>query len=559
MLIHLLEILGNESLGRYASKPKLRVQKFENVNKGLDFVKGRGIHLTNIGPEDIVDGNRKLILGLIWTLILRFTINDINEEGMTARDGLLLWCQRKTACYPGVEVRDFQASWNDGLAFCALLDIHRPDLIDFDSLDKSDHRGNMQMAFDIASQEIGIPDLLDVEDVCDVAQPDDRSLMTYIAYWFHAFSQLERVENAGRRVEKFVTNMQGAWEMQNSYERRMKELLHNIAMQRQEWQEASFEGTYADAKEQAAKFSGYKKNQKRKWVAEKSDLAALLGNIKTKLSTYRLRAYEPPPELRLEVLDEEWANLTKDERDRSQLINETIRDIKNALRKSFADKANDFALTLNTLSLAISGLEGDVDDQLKHVRRLDANLPPLDAFLDTIADLDEQCAEANIEENDFTTYTFDELSYELGLVKSSVSKKLAFLENQTVARNMTNLTPIQLEEFESVFRHFDRDSSNTLHEFEFSAALASLGLVYDEDEMHEVFVETCGENRMERNAGVSFEQFIRFMVSVTEDQNTAEQVFQSFREVADGKVCNLQPSTYSIHLILTLVFIAICH
>jgi hypothetical protein len=100
---------------------------------------------------------------------------------------------------------------------CALLDIHRPDLIDYDSLDKSDHRGNMQMAFDIAAKEIGIPDLLDVEDVCDVAKPDERSLMTYIAYWFHAFSQMERVENAGRRVEKFVQNMQGAWQMQNDF------------------------------------------------------------------------------------------------------------------------------------------------------------------------------------------------------------------------------------------------------------------------------------------------------------------------------------------------------
>ncbi|KAK3069594.1 alpha-actinin, partial [Coniosporium uncinatum] len=80
VLIHLLEILGNESLGRYASKPKLRVQRFENVNKALDFIKGRGIQMTNIGAEDVVDGNRKIILGLIWTLILRFTISDINEE-----------------------------------------------------------------------------------------------------------------------------------------------------------------------------------------------------------------------------------------------------------------------------------------------------------------------------------------------------------------------------------------------------------------------------------------------------------------------------------------------
>ncbi|GAM36113.1 alpha-actinin [Talaromyces pinophilus] len=529
-LIHLLEILGDESLGRYASKPKLRVQKFENVNKGLDFIKLRGIQMTNIGAEDIVDGNQKIILGLIWTLISKFTISDISSEGMSAKEGLLLWCQRKTACYPEVEVRDFSASWNDGLAFCALLDIHRPDLIDFDSLDKNDHRGNMQLAFDIAANEIGIPDLLDVEDVCDVDKPDERSLMTYIAYWFHAFSQLEKVENAGRRVEKFVSNMQGAWEMQSSYEKRMKELLAQIANQRAEWQGASFEGTYTDAKVQLAEFSHYKRNQKRKWVAEKSDLAALLGNIKTKLSTYRLRPYEPPADLSLDRCDRDWEGLMKEEHERSQLINETIRDIKNKLRRSFADKANDFALTLKTLTLAISGLEGDVEDQLTHVKRLNDNLPPLDAFLETIADLEEQCAEANIDENDYTTYTLDELSYELGLVKSSVAKKLAFLENQMVARNMTNLTPIQLEEFESVFRHFDRDGSNTLQEIEFSAALASLGLVYDEDEMHEVFLETCG-----RNSTVSFEQFIRFMVSVTEDQNTAEQVFQSFREVADGK------------------------
>src|SRR6195952_5140962 len=162
ILIHLLECLSNESLGRYAAKPKLRVQKFENVNLSLDFIKSRGIQMTNIGAEDVVDGNRKIILGLIWTLILRFTISDINEEGMTAKEGLLLWCQRKTACYDEVEVRDFSTSWNDGLAFCALLDIHRPDLIDYESLDKTKHRENMTMAFQIATQEIGIPDLLDV-------------------------------------------------------------------------------------------------------------------------------------------------------------------------------------------------------------------------------------------------------------------------------------------------------------------------------------------------------------------------------------------------------------
>lgn len=321
-----MECLSNESLGRYAAKPKLRVQRFENANLSLDFIKSKGIQMTNIGAEDVVDGNRKIILGLIWTLILRFTISDINEEGMTAKEGLLLWCQRKTACYEEVDVRNFTDSWNDGLAFCALLDIHRPDLIDYDALDKNDHKGNMQLAFDIAHKEIGIPDLLDVEDVCDVAKPDERSLMTYIAYWFHAFSQMEKVENAGRRVEKFVNNMQGAWEMQSNYERRMRALLQAVREQVVQWQQSQFEGTYTDAKAQSVAFSGYKKGKKRQWVAEKSDLAALLGNIKTKMSTYRLRAYDPPAELRLSVLDQEWTSLAKAEMARGQLINETIRE-----------------------------------------------------------------------------------------------------------------------------------------------------------------------------------------------------------------------------------------
>lgn len=43
---------------------------------------------------------------------------------------------------------------------------------------------------------------------------------------------------------------------------------------------------------------------------------------------------------------------------------------------------------------------------------------------------------------------------------------------------MTNLTPAQLEQFETTFRYFDKDETNTLSLPEMSAALASLGIVY---------------------------------------------------------------------------------
>jgi Ca2+-binding EF-hand superfamily protein len=76
-----------------------------------------------------------------------------------------------------------------------------------------------------------------------------------------------------------------------------------------------------------------------------------------------------------------------------------------------------------------------------------------------------------------------------------------------VARDTTNLTPDQLEEFEAVFLHFDRERSNSLTNVEFGAALASLGLNYEPEEMEEVFFSVSGGKGQ-----VNFEQFIRFMV-----------------------------------------------
>jgi hypothetical protein len=167
--------------------------------------------------------------------------------------------------------------------------------------------------------------------------------MTYIAYWFHAFSQMEKVENAGRRVEKFVNNMRGAWDMQSAYERRMAALLKAIRAQIESWQLAKFEGTYTDAKAQAANFASYKRGLKREWVAEKSELATLLGNIKTKLGTYRLRPYDPPVEVKLETLDTEWSNLTKAEMIRGQLINETIREYVHQTHRLILNQADNSA------------------------------------------------------------------------------------------------------------------------------------------------------------------------------------------------------------------------
>ncbi|KAF9188664.1 hypothetical protein BGZ51_000403 [Haplosporangium sp. Z 767] len=529
-LIQLLEIIGDTSLGRYNKVSRMRIQKVENVNKCLEFIRQRGVSLTNIGAEDIVDENLKLILGMIWTLILRFTIADINEEGLSAKEGLLLWCQRKTAPYHEVNVRDFTYSWADGLAFCALIHRHRPDLLDFDSLDKSDRHYNTQLAFDIAAEHLSIPKLLDVEDVCDIAKPDERSVMTYVAQYFHAFSELGKVDTAGRRVAKFAEVMESAWTMENDYARRVKALMQAIYNKTSDWEDSRFRGDYADAKRQSAEFVNYKTSLKRTWVAEKRDIDTLLGNIQTKLKTYELKPYHPPHGLTLQDLDHSWKGLLASEEKRYRLINATIRDIKEKLRQDFAKQANDFQAKVNSISNELTLLDGDLDLQLAHVRNLGTRLGPMADTLERIQRLDDQCVEANIEENDYTIYSADDLSFDFGLLEQAMQKKSAFISNQIVSRNMTNLTPAQLEEFESTFRHFDNNQTNSLSSIEFNAALASLGIMYEDEDFAAVFAQ-CSQNGTE----VSFEQFITFMVGVTEDRTSADQVRQSFRIVAGDK------------------------
>ncbi|EJC97825.1 actin cross-linking [Fomitiporia mediterranea MF3/22] len=525
-----LMVIGDVSLGRYNKNPRMRIQKAENVNLALEFINSRGVKLTNIGPEDIIDGNLKLILGMIWTLILRFTIADISEEGLSAKEGLLLWCQRKTQPYENVNVQDFTYSWTDGLALCALINCHRPDLLDYDSLDKTDRHANTRLAFRIAEEHLGIPQLLDVEDLCEAARPDEKSVMTYVASYFHAFSSMDQAETVSRRVEKFAELMQSVWFSRNDYERRVRALLHALKEKQEDWASAYFDGTYAGAKAQSAAFLTYKQADKRRWVVERQDVATLFGNVQTKLRTYGLREYVPPPGLRLSDLDEAWSALLKAETSWSKAINAEIRQIKESLRKRFADLANDFERRLYMISTDLAAIEGPLEDQQQQVQELQKRMKPFPDLLEAVVRVEEECVAANVDENDYTVFTSQDLAFELELVVQSIAKKISFIDNQIVSRNMTNLTPAQLEQFESTFRYFDRDESNTLSISEMAAALASLGIVYPDEDLGVIYDQLTQDY-----GAVTFEAFINLLVDITEDQTTPDQLREAFRGIAGDK------------------------
>ena len=157
------------------------------------------------------------------------------------------------------------------MAFCALIHRHRPDLINYWALDKKAKHANTQLAFDVAEKHLNIPKLFNVEDIVDVIRPDERSVMTYVAQYFHAFSALGKFDVAGRRVGALGNILANAWEMQHDYEKRARVLISNVKYTQQTWSSAQFTG-YADAKNQLHEFESYKATTKREWVSEKREL-----------------------------------------------------------------------------------------------------------------------------------------------------------------------------------------------------------------------------------------------------------------------------------------------
>ncbi|KAJ9094079.1 hypothetical protein QFC21_006180 [Naganishia friedmannii] len=494
-LIQLLEIMSGTPLGRYNPKPKMRVQKAENAKKALDFIRSKDVRLTNIGSEDIVDGNAKLVLGLIWTLILRFTMSSINEEGLQAREGLLLWCQRKTAgppYAPDVEIRDFKRSWSTGLALFKGLNTENWDLI----------------------WRLG---------------SNFSKFITYIAEFFHAFASLDKAEVTARRVEKFATMLSGLQKQQQDYVAQAKHLRSEVESYIRAWAAKELSSDLLQLEHEMSALYCWKTEVKRPAAREKAKAVALFGNIQTRLSENRLKSWEPPLGLSSEDLENDWRDLLKAETSYMRKLDAHYRQLKQAMKEEYASVASALIQRIQRLNTQIAHMSGSLQEQKALAQSISTEVGSIKRDVAAAAGLSNRCTDAKIDWGDLEP--IEDLEYEAQLLEDNIAAKLRFIENELIATNHSNVTKDKLLEWQATWQHFcdEEMGYQDLDSRQLQAALASLGHVYSTEDFLRIY-----DDIVRKHGAVTYEAFADLLVTITEDSSSPEQLIEAFRLLAQG-------------------------
>ncbi|XP_039482624.1 dystonin isoform X21 [Drosophila santomea] len=353
-LLSLLEVLSGEHLPR--EKGKMRFHMLQNAQMALDFLRYKKIKLVNIRAEDIVDGNPKLTLGLIWTIILHFQISDIvvgKEDNVSAREALLRWARRSTARYPGVRVNDFTSSWRDGLAFSALVHRNRPDLLDWRKARNDRPRERLETAFHIVEKEYGVTRLLDPEDV-DTNEPDEKSLITYISSLYDVFPEPPSIHplfdmESQRRVHEYRDLAQ--------------QFIYWCREKTAYLQERSFPPTLIEMKRLLSDLQRFRSEEVSARKREKSKLIQIYKELERYFET--VGEVDVEAELRPDAIEKAWYRMNTALQDREIILQQEIERLERLQR--LADKVQR---EIKHVDQKLTDLETRIGEEGRRIERL---------------------------------------------------------------------------------------------------------------------------------------------------------------------------------------------
>ncbi|NXG91375.1 MACF1 factor, partial [Stercorarius parasiticus] len=357
-LISLLEVLSGDTLPR--EKGRMRFHRLQNVQIALEYLKKRQVKLVNIRNDDITDGNPKLTLGLIWTIILHFQISDIHvtgeSEDMSAKERLLLWSQQTAEGYAGIRCENFTTCWRDGRLFNAIIHKYRPDLIDMNTVAVQSNLANLEHAFFVA-EKLGVARLLDPEDV-DVPSPDEKSVITYVSSLYDAFP---KVPEGGEGIG--ANDVEVKWvEYQNMVNYLMQWIRHHVTIM----SDRTFPNNPVELKALYNQYLQFKETEIPPKEADKSKIKRLYKLLEVWIEFGRIKlpqGYHPND------IEKEWGKLIVAMLEREKTLRpeverlEMLQQIANRIQRDSRSCEDKLILARNALQADAKRLESGLQFQ----------------------------------------------------------------------------------------------------------------------------------------------------------------------------------------------------
>ncbi|KAK7276901.1 hypothetical protein RIF29_18049 [Crotalaria pallida] len=196
----LLEVLDKIFPGsvnwKQATKPPIRMpfRKVENCNQVVKIGKHLRFSLVNVAGNDIVQGNKKLILALLWQL-MRFTMLQLlknlrsHSQGREISDAdILKWANRKLKSTGRTShIESFKdKSLSNGLFFLELLSAVEPRVVNWNLVTKGekDDEKRLNATYIISvARKLGCSIFLLPDDIMEVNQKMILTLTASIMYW----------------------------------------------------------------------------------------------------------------------------------------------------------------------------------------------------------------------------------------------------------------------------------------------------------------------------------------------------------------------------------------
>jgi len=324
--------------------------------------------------------------------------------------------------------------------------------------------------------------------------------------------------------------------MSNDYEKRVRALHADIDAKSNQFSHAKDVDSYSSVKAAMVEFREYRRTKRRQMVQEKDDLATLFTSIQTKLRFQKLPPYEPTAGLYPADTEKHLTHLGTIETTRRRQLNANMSAIKEKLEKNFGDAANHFYNEIqNFKHEALADYGNDLHAAKNKLTDLLHKVKAHESGIHAVEKAEKLCEEANIESNEHTDHTTDDLSFEIHQVEKLITKSLSAVESQIAASGGTGISAEQLKEYKDTFNHFDVDKDGTLNRLEFKSCLTTLGLIGIDFEGGDAKFERIFQDVSGGHSDIKFDNFVEYMNRLAGSSMDPTQIAAAFATLSQGK------------------------